>query len=64
MKAYNNLLEYRRLRIDAVGGALSMVMWVVIWVGAAISIGVALKALAGLATSASRACDEFECSSV
>jgi hypothetical protein len=39
--AYNNLLEYRRLRIDAVGGGLSTVMWVVIWVGAAISIGIA-----------------------
>lgn len=39
--AYNSLIEYRRLRIDAVGGGLSMVMWSVIWVGAAISIGVA-----------------------
>jgi hypothetical protein len=39
--AYNKLIEYRRLRIDAVGGGLSMVMWSVIWVGAAISIGVA-----------------------
>jgi len=41
LKAYNNLLEYRRLRIDAVGGGLSTVMWSVIWVGAAISIGIA-----------------------
>lgn len=39
--AYNNLFEYRRLRIDAVGGGLSMVMWSVIWIGAAISIGIA-----------------------
>ena len=41
LRAYNNLLEYRRLRIDAVGSGLSNVMWVVIWVGAAISIGIA-----------------------
>jgi hypothetical protein len=41
LRAYNSLLEYRRLRIDAVGGGLSMVMWAVIWVGAAISIGIA-----------------------
>lgn len=41
LKGYNTLLEYRRLRIDAVGGGLSLVMWSVIWVGAAISIGVA-----------------------
>ncbi|PWT89699.1 MAG: hypothetical protein C5B55_10885, partial [Blastocatellia bacterium] len=41
LKAYNNLLEYRRLRIDSVGSGLSLVMWAVIWVGAAISIGVA-----------------------
>ena len=41
LHAYNDLLEYRRLRIDAVGGGLSMVMWWVIWVGAAISIGIA-----------------------
>jgi hypothetical protein len=41
LRAYNNLLEYRRLRIDAVGGGLSNVMWAVIWVGAAISIGIA-----------------------
>ena len=39
--AFNKLIEYRRLRIDAVGGGLSMVMWAVIWVGAAISVGVA-----------------------
>jgi hypothetical protein len=41
LRAYNNLLEYRRLRIDAVAGGLSSVMWAVIWVGAAISIGIA-----------------------
>ena len=39
--AYNHLVESRRLRIDAVNSGLSMVMWAVIWVGAAISIGVA-----------------------
>ncbi len=39
--AYNDLIEYRRLRVDAVGGGLSDVMWAVIWVGAAISIGIA-----------------------
>jgi hypothetical protein len=41
LRAYNNLIEYRRLRIDAVGGGLSTIMWAVIWVGAAISIGIA-----------------------
>jgi len=41
LSGYNTLLEYRRLRIDAVNGALSTVMWAVIWVGAAISISVA-----------------------
>ena len=41
LRAYNDLLEYRRLRIDAVGSGLSDVMWAVIWVGAAISIGIA-----------------------
>ena len=40
LRAYNHLVEYRRLRIDAVGGGLSKVMWVVIWAGAIISIGV------------------------
>ena len=38
---YNKLIEYRRLRVDAVGGGLSTVMWAVIWVGAAISISIA-----------------------
>ena len=41
LKAYNQLVESRRLRIDAVGNGLSGVMWAVIWAGAAISIGVA-----------------------
>lgn len=41
LRAYNNMLEFRRLRIDAVSGGLSTVMWAVIWVGAAISIGIA-----------------------
>lgn len=41
LAGYNKLIEYRRLRIDAVGSGLSLVMWAVIWIGAAISIGVA-----------------------
>lgn len=41
LRAYNHLVEYRRLRIDAVGGGLSTVMWAVIWAGAIISVGVA-----------------------
>src|SRR5258705_8960884 len=41
LKAYNTLIEYRRLRIDAVDSGLSSVMWAVIWLGAAMSIGVA-----------------------
>jgi hypothetical protein len=41
LKAFNNLLDYRRLRIDAVNSGLSETMWAVIWIGAAISIGVA-----------------------
>lgn len=41
LRGYNTLLEYRRLRIDAVSSGLSTVMWAVIWVGAAISIGIA-----------------------
>lgn len=39
--AFNTLIEYRRLRVDAVNEGLSDIMWAVIWVGAAISIGVA-----------------------
>lgn len=42
LRAYNSLLDYRRLRIDAVSNSgLSETMWAVIWMGAAISIGVA-----------------------
>jgi len=41
LAAYNKLLEYRRLRIDAVDSGLSFTMWTVIWVGAIISIGIA-----------------------
>ena len=41
LRAYNNLIEYRRLRLDAVKSGLSNSMWAVIWLGAAISIGVA-----------------------
>ncbi|HEX3186313.1 MAG TPA: hypothetical protein VHQ94_16065 [Pyrinomonadaceae bacterium] len=41
LRAYNNLIEYRNLRIDAVNSGLSQTMWAVIWLGAAISIGVA-----------------------
>jgi len=41
IRAYNNLLDYRRLRIDAVDSGLSRTMWAVIWMGAVISIGVA-----------------------
>ena len=41
LKAFNNLIEYRNLRIDAVDGGLSDEMWAVIWIGAIISIFVA-----------------------
>jgi hypothetical protein len=41
LTAYNKLIDYRRLRIDAVDSSLSATMWWVIWVGAVISIGVA-----------------------
>ncbi len=41
LSAYNRLLEYRRLRLDAVGNGLSSLMWAVIWIGAGISVGVA-----------------------
>jgi hypothetical protein len=41
LSAYNTLIEYRRLRIDAVNNGLSGIMWAVIWIGAVISIGVA-----------------------
>lgn len=38
--AYNNLLEQRRHRIDSVGTSLEEFMWVIIWLGAAISLAV------------------------
>jgi hypothetical protein len=41
VRAYNQLLDYRHLRIDSVKSGLSNTMWAVIWLGAAISIGVA-----------------------
>ena len=41
LRAYNTLIQYRTQRIDKVNSGLSGIMWVVIWVGAVISIGVA-----------------------
>lgn len=41
ISAFNLLIEYRNLRIDAVNSGLSATMWAVIWVGAIISIGIA-----------------------
>jgi hypothetical protein len=41
LRGFNQFIDYRRLRIDAVSSGLSPVMWAVIWVGAIISIGVA-----------------------
>lgn len=41
ISAFNKLIECRNLRIDAVNSGLSATMWVVIWVGAIISIGIA-----------------------
>jgi hypothetical protein len=41
LRAYNKLIDFRQLRIDAVNSGLSGTMWAVIWLGAAISIGVA-----------------------
>lgn len=38
IKAFNNLIESRNLRVDAVEGGLSSEMWAVIWIGAIISI--------------------------
>ena len=38
--AFNQVSQCRRLRVNAVLGGLSSVMWAVIWIGAAISIGV------------------------
>jgi hypothetical protein len=40
LRAFNNLIEARRLRLDQVQSGLSGLMWFVIWVGAAISIAV------------------------
>jgi hypothetical protein len=41
LRAFNNLAEARRLRLNSVTGGLSSTMWAVIWIGAVISIGVA-----------------------
>jgi hypothetical protein len=41
ISAFNRLVEYRNLRIDAVNNKLSGEMWSVIWVGAVLSIGIA-----------------------
>ena len=41
LNAYNRMIELRRLRIDAVDNGLDIVMWTVIWLGAAISISIA-----------------------
>ena len=41
LRAFNNLTDARRLRLNAVRGGLSGTMWAVIWIGAVISIGVA-----------------------
>jgi hypothetical protein len=41
LATYNKLIEHRRLRVDAVLGGLSGIMWYVIWIGAVISTGVA-----------------------
>jgi hypothetical protein len=41
LDAYNSMLDYRRLRVDAVNSGLTGIMWAVIWIGAIISIGVA-----------------------
>ena len=39
LRAYNNMIQARRLRLDAVGTGLPGVMWAVIIVGAIISLG-------------------------
>ena len=41
LHAYNNMIEARRLRLDAVGTSLPGVMWIVIVLGAAISLSAA-----------------------
>lgn len=38
LRAYNELVGFRRQRIDAVGSGLPGAMWAVIWLGAAISL--------------------------
>ena len=38
LRAFNHFVEQRRLRIDAVQGNLSPILWSVIWIGAAISL--------------------------
>jgi len=38
LRAYNNMIQARRLRLDAVGTGLPAVMWIVIVVGAVISL--------------------------
>ena len=40
LSAFNDFAAQRRLRLIAVQGGLSAIMWTVIWIGAAISIGV------------------------
>jgi hypothetical protein len=40
LRTFNQLVEARRLRIDAVTTSLSGIMWFVIWIGAAISLSV------------------------
>jgi len=40
LSAFNNFVLQRRLRLDVVESGLSLTMWSVIWIGAAISIGV------------------------
>lgn len=39
LRAYNNMIQARRMRLDAVGTGLPGVMWIVILVGAVISLG-------------------------
>lgn len=39
LRAYNNMIQARRLRLDAVGTGLPGVMWTVVLVGAVISLG-------------------------
>ena len=41
LRGFDKLADSRRLRLNAVNGNLSNIMWAVIWIGAVISIGVA-----------------------